>query len=206
MENTPPGDDVDNLAFLSKQHAEEFEHMSWTQLLAQLGVTKDRKVYIQLFRHFAPRVKAYIRRLGVLESVADELTQETMLSVWRKAHMFNPEKAAASTWIFTLARNQSIDWMRKQKYPEYSYEEVFHDAEESATEGTPDIDQGLVTDRVMTAINTLPENQAQVLYMSFFEGRSHAEISSRLDIPLGSVKSRIRLACEKLKQHWRGEA
>ncbi len=205
MENTPPGDDVDNLAFLSKEHADEFDRMSWTKLLAELAVNKDRRIYIQLFRHFAPRVKAYIRRLGVLESVADELTQETMLSVWRKAHMFNPNKAAASTWIFTLARNQSIDWMRKQKYPEYSYEEVMHDSDDSQDDDAQGIDQGLVTDRVMSAINTLPENQAQVVYMSFFEGRSHAEISSRLDIPLGSVKSRIRLACEKLKQHWRGE-
>ena len=80
-----------------------------------------------------------------------------------------------------------------------------HDSDDSQDDDAQGIDQGLVTDRVMSAINTLPENQAQVVYMSFFEGRSHAEISSRLDIPLGSVKSRIRLACEKLKQHWRGE-
>ncbi|MFW1677168.1 sigma-70 family RNA polymerase sigma factor [Pontibacter sp. JAM-7] len=204
MKKTPPGDDVENLAFISNDATEGLDSLSWTQMLAELARSKDRRLYIQLFRHFAPRVKAYIRRLGVLESVADELMQETMLSVWRKAHMFNPDKAAASTWIFTLARNQSIDWMRKQKYPTCSYDDVIPDIEQHETHDTPCIEQGLVTDRVRSAINNLPENQAQVLYMSFFEGRSHAEISSRLDIPLGSVKSRIRLACDKLKQHWRG--
>jgi RNA polymerase sigma-70 factor (ECF subfamily) len=124
-----------------------------------------------------------------------------MLAVWRKAHMFNGAKAAASTWIFTLARNQSIDWMRSQKYPQYEYDDEQAQVEDSElieSEGEAEV----VSNRMAAAIKTLPENQAQVIFMSFFEGRSHGEIAKRLDIPLGSVKSRLRLASEKLRTIW----
>jgi RNA polymerase sigma-70 factor (ECF subfamily) len=170
-------------------------------MLQQLSVEKDKQLYVQLFRHFAPKIKAYITRLGLVETTAEELMQETMLAVWRKAHLYNRSKAAASTWIFTLARNLSIDWMRKQKYPEYSIDEW-----QEEPEGNVHLGEQLVTsDRMEKAMNKLPEGQAQVIYMSFFEGRSHTDISERLGLPLGSVKSRIRLASEKLKVIWRDD-
>jgi len=93
-------------------------------MLAEMAVTKDKSLYVQLYQHFAPKVKAYIIRLGMMEATAEELTQEAMLNMWRKSHLFQPGKSAASTWLFTLARNQSIDWMRKQKYPEYSWDDI----------------------------------------------------------------------------------
>jgi RNA polymerase sigma-70 factor (ECF subfamily) len=197
MKNTPPGEDVDNIVQLSQA---EMASADWSDLLGRLAVKPDKSIYARLFNHFAPRVKAYIVRLGVAISAAEEVTQEVMLSVWRKAHMYHPDKAAASTWIFTLARNQSIDWMRKQKYPQYSLDEWSETACESG-QG----EQEVLSDRVAQAISQLPEKQAQVIYMSYFEGRSHGDIASRLDIPLGSVKSRIRLASEKLKQIWGGD-
>ncbi len=188
---------MDNIVQLSQTEAASSD---WSDLLGRLAAKPDKSIYARLFNHFAPRVKAYILRLGVAVSAAEEVTQEVMLSVWRKAHMYHPEKAAASTWIFTLARNQSIDWMRKQKYPQYSLDEW---SETAAQAGQGE--QEVLSDRVAKAISQLPENQAQVIYMSYFEGRSHGDIASRLDIPLGSVKSRIRLASEKLKQIWGGE-
>ncbi|WP_428033793.1 sigma-70 family RNA polymerase sigma factor [Amphritea sp.] len=197
MKKRPPGEDVDNIVQLSQTEAASSD---WSDLLGRLAAKPDKSIYARLFNHFAPRVKAYILRLGVAVSAAEEVTQEVMLSVWRKAHMYHPEKAAASTWIFTLARNQSIDWMRKQKYPQYSLDEW---SETAAQAGQGE--QEVLSDRVAKAISQLPENQAQVIYMSYFEGRSHGDIASRLDIPLGSVKSRIRLASEKLKQIWGGE-
>lgn len=197
MENKPPGDDVENVVSLSNQSTTE----NWSDLLAQLSETKDKAIFVQLFKHFAPKIKAYIIRLGLVESTAEELMQETMLAVWRKAHMYNRSKAAASTWIFTLARNQSIDWMRKQKYPEYGLE-AWHEEPDESTDECADV---VTSDRMAKAISKLPENQAQVLYMSFFEGRSHSDISDRLGIPLGSVKSRIRLASEKLRMMWRDD-
>jgi len=197
MKKRPPGEDVDNIVQLNQA---EMASSDWSDLLGSLAVKPDKHVYARLFNHFAPKVKAYIVRLGVALSAAEELTQEVMLSVWRKAHMYHPEKAAASTWIFTLARNQSIDWMRKQKYPQYSLDEWSETASESGKG-----EQEVLSDRVARAISQLPEKQSQVIYMSYFEGRSHGDIASRLDIPLGSVKSRIRLASEKLKQIWGGE-
>lgn len=197
MDNKPPGEDVTNIVNIKQS---EPTCKEWSQMLSSLAESRDKKTYAQLFHHFAPKVKAYIIRLGVNGAAAEELTQEVMLSVWRKAHMYHIEKAAASTWIFTLARNQSIDWMRKQKYPEYSLDEW---SETAMEEGQGE--QSVMSDRMIKAIETLPEKQAQVIYMSYFEGRSHGDIASRLDIPLGSVKSRIRLAAEKLKLIWGGE-
>lgn len=170
---------------------------TWSRILADMAISQDKSLYIQLYQHFAPKVRAYIIRLGVMEATADELAQEAMLNMWRKAHLFNPAKSAASTWLFTLARNQTIDWMRRQKYPEYSL-----DIMEDMPEHTADAERGeklVFSDRIAQAIKQLPESQAEVIYMSFYEGRSHTEIAGLLKVPLGSVKSRIRLAIEKLK-------
>ena len=196
MDNKPPGDEVEKIAMIRPTTAQD-----WSALLEQVAEERDRSSFVQLFQHFAPRVKSYILRLGLVESTAEEIMQETMLSVWRKAHLYHRKKASASTWIFTLARNQSIDWMRKQKYPEYGLEEWHEEPDDSKDECADSV----LTDRMIKAINTLPENQAQVIYMSFFEGRSHTDISDRLGVPLGSVKSRIRLASEKLKHMWRDD-
>ncbi|WP_415903316.1 sigma-70 family RNA polymerase sigma factor [Neptuniibacter sp. QD29_5] len=197
MENKPPGEDVEKVVAIPQPEATQ----DWSSLLMSLGESKDKTLFVQLFKHFAPKIKAYIIRLGLVESTAEELMQETMASVWRKAHMYQKSKAAASTWIFTLARNQSIDWMRKQKYPEYSLDEWHEEVDESQDAGSDLV----LSARMQASINKLPELQAQVIYMSFYEGRSHSEIADRLGIPLGSVKSRIRLASEKLRSMWRDD-
>ncbi|TNF02850.1 MAG: sigma-70 family RNA polymerase sigma factor [Gammaproteobacteria bacterium] len=203
MRDIPPGDMVDNVIALKAKDMPETKKPDWSELLSTLARTQDKQLFIQLFRHFAPRIKGYIVRLGLTEGTAEELTQETMLLMWRKAHLFNPAKAAASTWIYTLARNQSIDWMRKQKYPEYDIDSWLGEEGEPVEESGAE--QSIISDRVAVAIHQLPENQAQVIYMSFYEGRTHSEIADRLSIPLGSVKSRIRLAAEKLKLTLGGE-
>ena len=209
MENKPPGEDVENIAAMPQQEASE----RWSEILSRMAETKDKALYVQLFRHFAPRIKAYSIRLGLVETTAEELMQETMLMVWRKSHLYNRTRAAASTWIFTLARNQSIDWMRKQKYPQYCLEEWQEEwqgerqgeASQESAETHDHYEQLITSERMSEAISKLPENQAQVIYMSFFEGRSHSDISGRLGIPLGSVKSRMRLASDKLKMIWRDD-
>jgi RNA polymerase sigma-70 factor (ECF subfamily) len=151
-------------------------------------------------------------RLGLLDSTAEELMQETMFAVWQKAHLYNASKAAASTWIFTLARNKSIDWMRKQPYPDYHSERIDNECpsddfeKSSASQSDTNYDnleQLITKDKMNTVIQRLPEEQRQVIYLSFYEGRSHVEISGRLGIPLGSVKSRIRLASQKIKMIWK---
>ena len=192
-----------NVVPIRKNSMTAIQSKVWSAMLAEMAVTKDKSLYIQLYQHFAPKVKAYIIRLGVMEATAEELTQEAMLNMWRKSHLFQPDKSAASTWLFTLARNQSIDWMRKHKYPEYSLDNMQGGIEEVSE--TDIGEQSVQSERIAQAISQLPEKQAQVVYMSFYEGRSHSEIADRLMIPLGSVKSRIRLAAEKLKLTLRGE-
>lgn len=203
MEEDHSGGKTEQVVPLRKGCVRPSQPENWSALLAGVAVSQDKALYIQLYRHFAPKVKAYILRLGLVEATAEELAQEVMLSMWRKAHLYKPEKAAASTWIFTLARNQSIDWMRRQKYPEYSLDHWHESAE--ATLVLDPVEQTVMCDRIAAVINELPDSQSQVIYMSFFEGRSHSEIANKLKIPLGSVKSRIRLAAEKLKLKLRGE-
>lgn len=171
----------------------------WSYLLAQMAETSDRKIFARLFQHFAPLLKAYMMRLGLVESVVEELVQEALLTVWRKSKSYNPERAAAGAWIYTVARNLAIDWLRKQKYPTYSLESWHEDPDKVEVEPG---EQHLLSERMAESIKKLPEEQAHVIYMSFYEGRSHTEISARLGIPLGSVKSRIRLAAEKLRNYW----
>ncbi len=171
----------------------------WGALLAEMAETADRKIFVKLFQHFAPLLKAYLIRLGLVESVVEELVQEAMLTVWRKAKSYDPNRAAAGAWVYTVARNLAIDWMRKQKYPTYSLESWHEDDHHIETDPG---EKKVVEEKMAKAIKKLPEEQAQVIYMSFYEGRSHTEISARLGIPLGSVKSRIRLAADKLRNYW----
>ncbi|MEH6445522.1 MAG: sigma-70 family RNA polymerase sigma factor [Oceanospirillaceae bacterium] len=175
--------------------------IDWSDLLSILALKREKELYIQIYQHFAPKIKAYIIRLGMVNTTAEELMQETMLSVWHKAHLYDASKAVASTWIFRLARNKSIDWMRKQKYPDYSLQDWLEEPAENNNCG----EQLITSDRMAKIIKQLPEKQGQVIYMSFYEGRSHVEIAARLGIPLGSVKSRIRLASQKIKMIWKDE-
>ena len=169
----------------------------WSSQLVLLAETKDKQVYAGLFSHFAPRLKSYAMRLGMNDVTAEEMAQEALLNVWRKAHMFNPEKAVASTWIFTLTRNLCIDRMRKEQYP------MVELPEESIEEGSDRFGENAVVARqVAEIVSQLPEKQAEVVYRSFYQGLSHSEIAADLDIPLGSVKSRMRLAFQKMKSAW----
>jgi RNA polymerase sigma-70 factor (ECF subfamily) len=200
QEDEPLGGDVKAAATPMIDKTSNSQADSWSALLQRLGMERDKAIFAELFRHFAPRVQAYIMRLGMPRASAEELSQEAMLLVWRKAEMYNPAKARASSWIFTLARNLCIDRMRKEKAVECELfeEQLEHDQAEAP-------EQLLLEARMQQAIALLPENQAQVLQLCFYEGKSHAEIAQQLAIPLGSVKSRMRLAFDKLKVHW-GEA
>lgn len=166
----------------------------WTARLSSLAEQRDKTLFAELFRYFAPRVKAYLIRLGLSDAVADEVSQEAMLTVWNKAHLFNAQRASASTWIFTLARNRFIDLKRRERYTQVS---LFDDELLLAERG-----QGpgaVLAQRMLGALDTLPPNQAQVVYLSFYEGKSHNDIAQQLGIPLGSVKSRMRLAFNRLR-------
>jgi len=167
-------------------------------LIRAIAERRDRAAFAALFVQYAPRLKAYMRRLGAGDETAEEIVQETMLTVWRKAALFDPARAAASTWIYTILRNLRIDMMRRTRpLPP-----------ELAAAGEPTepadacelIDAAQRTARVRTALASLPPEQAEVVRLSFFDERPHAEIERALGIPLGTVKSRLRLAMAKLRR------
>jgi len=158
----------------------------------------DRAAFNELFDHFAPRVKGYLMRLGAGSAVAEDLSQEAMLTLWRKAVLFDPEKASASTWIFTIARNLRIDAIRKERRPEIDANDpTFQpEAERSADES---MDWAQAEDRLRLALAGLPLEQAQIIELSFLADKPHSTIAQELGLPLGTVKSRIRLAMGRLR-------
>lgn len=158
----------------------------------------DRAAFAGLFERYAARVKAFMLRAGASEQDADEIAQDVMVSVWRRAASFDPERAAASTWIFAIARNRRIDMIRQSRRPA-------PDPDDPLFQPDPEPD-GLVTislaERealVREGLATLPEEQREALRLAFYDGMSHGEIAERTGLPLGTVKSRIRLAFRHLR-------
>jgi RNA polymerase sigma-70 factor (ECF subfamily) len=158
---------------------------------------QDREAFAVLFKHFAPRVKSYLLRLGAPAEMAEELAQETLLTVWRRAGAYNPAVAAASTWIFTIARNLRIDLARRAARATQLQDPL----EEAAPEATPDEALSALQDetRIRRAMTTLPEDQVKVIRLAFFADKPHSEIALDLGLPLGTVKSRLRLAMARLR-------
>lgn len=182
--------------------AEARKCASW---IVAVAATQDREAFAQLFAHFAPRVKAYMFRFGGNSENAEELAQEAMMQVWRKAHLFDPQKAAASTWIFTIARNLRIDRFRQRKHIEVDDSDPTLIIDDSPlADEIVDRDEHAVL--VKSAMEELPADQKVVVELSFFEDLSHSEIAEQLDIPLGTVKSRLRLALTKLRGGLEGVA
>ena len=166
------------------------------QRIAERG---DVDAFRKLFQSYAPRVKSYMMRQGADANTAEELAQETMLTVWRKASLYSGEKGSATTWIFTIARNLRIDRLRREltwvALPEGHNEEASTDAlpDELLSERERKV-------RVQRALAELPPDQYEVVSLSYIEGLSHSEIAERLGLPLGTVKSRMRLAYHKIRE------
>jgi RNA polymerase sigma-70 factor (ECF subfamily) len=166
--------------------------------ITDIAASRDRESYARLFLRFAPRVKSYLLKLGAPPEQAEELAQETLLTVWRKAAYFDPGRAAASTWIFTIARNLRIDAGRRERRPEdLENEPELMPAPPPAVEDVCSAAEREA--RVRRAIAALSDEQAQVVRLSFFLDKAHSEISEDLGLPLGTVKSRLRLALARLR-------
>ena len=168
----------------------------WAELIKKVETLKDTSAFEELFNHFAPRVKAFWRNAGADPQLAEEGSQEGMATVWRKAHLFDPSRASASTWIFTIARNKKIDAIRKQNRPEP--EQLYPDQDyEPDQESVVELQQE--TERLTLALGELPEKQRVLVEKAYLGELSHSEIAEITGLPLGTIKSRIRLALEKLR-------
>ena len=169
------------------------------EFLQRIAERGDVEAFRKLFQSYAPRVKSYMMRQGADPNTAEELAQETLLTVWRKAALYSGEKGSATTWIFTIARNLRIDRLRREQtwlpLPEGHNEEA-------STDALPDdvLSERERKVRVQDALASLPADQFEVVSLSYIEGLSHSEIAERLGLPLGTVKSRMRLAYQKIRE------
>jgi RNA polymerase sigma-70 factor (ECF subfamily) len=172
-------------------------------LIEKIAESQDRDAFAALFAHFAPRLKGYLLRLGASDGQAEEVLQEALLTVWRKAHLFDRKKAAASTWIFTIARNRRIDILRKKKFPEIDAEDpsLVPDAPRAPDEEVIEAREGAA---VRVALEKLPDEQRELVRLAFYNGWSHSKIAADTNLPLGTVKSRLRLAFSRLRNELEG--
>jgi RNA polymerase sigma-70 factor, ECF subfamily len=169
-----------------------------------IAQTQDRQAFALLFRHFAPKIKGYVLKMGASRAEAEEVMQDAMLTVWRKAASFDRSQASVATWIFTIARNRRIDVIRKEKRPEFDPSDpmlvpedaIAPDAALSAQERQ---------ERLATAIQGLPPEQLDLVREAFYQAKTHAEIAAQTQLPLGTVKSRLRLAFGRLRRALSGE-
>jgi RNA polymerase sigma-70 factor (ECF subfamily) len=171
-------------------------------LLRAVATLRDRAAFAELFRHFAPRLKAFMMKGGADGDTAEELAQEAMIQVWRRADSFDPSRAAASTWIYTIARNKRIDRLRRERRPpmsEEDYTTALGAAAGGSERGDHAAERSQAEARLARSLETLPEDQATVVKMAFYEDKSHSAIAAELHLPLGTVKSRIRLALTRLR-------
>lgn len=167
-------------------------------LLVAVGRTRDRTAFASLFGHFAPRLKSYLMRLGAGSGQAEDIAQEAMLTLWRKADQFDPAKAAAATWAFTIARNLRVDALRRERRPEIDTSDPALVADDA-----PQADDAIARTqedaRLRDALTELPREQIEVVELSFFADKPHSVIARELGLPLGTVKSRLRLAMARLR-------
>jgi RNA polymerase sigma-70 factor, ECF subfamily len=183
---------VQSVPRLERQHR-------MADLLRRIADGRDVEAFKQLYQSFGPRVKSYMMRQGADADTAEELAQETLLTVWRKAPLYAPEKGSASTWIYTIARNLRIDRLRR----EFPWQELPEGhAETPSTDPSPeqDVSDNERQARVQEQLALLPSDQYEVVTLSYLEGLSHSEIATKLDVPLGTVKSRMRLAYQKIRE------
>lgn len=159
--------------------------------------------FAKLFSFFAPRLRSYALKQIGNEALAMELVQDTMSNVWQKAHLFNAEKGSPSTWIFTIARNIRFDMLRKQQNRK---EDICADdlwpvlCEQTADQNEIDLDEQVTLEELGELFESLPLKQKKVIEAIYLEGKSQQEVADELDIPLGTVKSRTRLALQRLRE------
>jgi RNA polymerase sigma-70 factor (ECF subfamily) len=175
----------------------------WSARLVAVGSKRDRDAFADLFRHFGPRVKAFLIRTGLAPSAAEDCMQDVMVALWRKAHLYDPSRATVATWLFTIARNRKIDLIRKTRRPE---PEDLPWGPEPAPPQADVVALAQETQRLAQAVASLPQKQRELVERAFYGDLSHSEIAAETGLPLGTIKSRLRLAIERLRHAMAADA
>lgn len=172
----------------------------WTLLMRAVAERRDQTAFTEIFDHFTPRLEAYLQRLGLDNGSAEEIAQEVMVTLWRKAELFDPAKSSVATWLYRIARNRRIDLSRRNRtdYLDPQSPVILEIPEERRFE--MEIDDQRRDEAVRTLIVDLPAEQGNLVRLAFYEGLSHSEIATRTKLPLGTVKSRLRLAFARLRR------
>jgi len=171
--------------------------------LTKVATARCKVSYSRIFSFFAPRVKSYALRQMGNDALAMELVQDTMANVWQKAHLFDQAKGSPSTWIFTIARNIRFDLLRKQqnRKEDICSEDLWPVLfEQTADSNQPDLDEQTTLQEIGELLDKLPPKQQVVIEAIYLSGKSQQEVADELEIPLGTVKSRTRLALQRLKE------
>lgn len=172
----------------------------WALLMRAVAERRDQAAFTEIFDHFTPRLEFFLMRLGLDAGLAEEVAQDVMVTLWRKAVLFHPGKSSLPTWLYRIARNRRIDLIRRNRV-------TFVDPQSPAILGIEDehrfeveIEGRQRDDLVRTLIITLPDDQRSLVQLAFYEGLSHSQIAERTRLPLGTVKSRLRLAFSRLRR------
>lgn len=176
--------------------ADAQRHADWLDAVAAQA---DREAFTHLFDHFGPRIKAYLLRIGSDGAMAEEVAQDVMVTLWRKAGLFDRSKSSVATWLFRIARNRRIDVLRRKRDINVDTDTMVIE-DESLPDPNETLDEVKRKARIREALKQLPQEQLQLVELAFFTELSHSQISEETGLPLGTVKSRIRLAFGRLRR------
>jgi len=168
----------------------------WVALMLRVRDAQDKAAFAVLFRHFAPRIKAFLMKSGASAALAEECAQDVMATLWQKAGQFDPARASVATWVFTIARNRRIDALRRSRRPEPEALDWGPDSEPDQAEV---YEMAQENRRLGAALATLPDKQRVLIERAYYGDLSHSEIADETGLPLGTIKSRIRLALDRLR-------
>ncbi|MDG1479354.1 MAG: sigma-70 family RNA polymerase sigma factor [Myxococcota bacterium] len=171
------------------------QHAQWVEAVA---LRQDRHAFISLFEHFAPRLKGFLISGGAELEQVDEIVQEVMLVVWRRAGSYRSDRAAVSTWIFTIARNRRIDRIRRTRRPALDPADTILQPTQAPAPDDASAQQRRA-EQLRSALESLPVEQATVIRRAWLEGIPQAQVAAELGLPIGTVKSRLRLAMSRLR-------
>ena len=174
-------------------------HRHFSALVLKIAATRDRDAFTEVFDYYAPRLKSYLMRQGADAQHAEEIMQDAMIVLWNKANLFDPAKSSVSTWLYRVARNRRIDLLRRDKSDRIDPNDpIFHPSDVGPADAEIDAEQR--DERVRQAMAKLNAEQLSLIRQAFFDGLSHSQIADRTGLPLGTVKSRIRLAFKRLRE------